>query len=226
MAPAAGGRKGLAVRGLCRVGIGEVVIGSLGPAWLAARSEVMGLSWWYWVVGAGVGLSEHSVAQRVWSLLYTALIFSLSLRPEAELRGGQFGAVALRGVGSSPVHPQLRRPVAEGSHTACPGGPSSLGKKVWVDQRPPYRVILKAGHPPRMVGAQCPPCPEDRSVLTFGRFLPKPVGGRWTLRGSKNKRKEKRISGSLPGSRGWVAPGRCNRKTEQLCGQFRGGGQR
>lgn len=141
-----------------------------------------------WVVGAGVGLSEHSVVQRVWSLLYTtvchslpyatALIFALSLRPEAELRGGQFGAVALRGVGSSPVHPQLRRPVAEGSHTACPRGPSSLGKKVWVDQRPPYRVIFKAGHPPRMVGAQCPPCPEDRSVLTFGRFLPKPVGGR------------------------------------------------
>lgn len=124
----------------------------LGPRVAGSQVRGYGAELVVWVVGAGVGLSEHSVVQRVWSLLYTtvchslpyatALIFALSLRPEAELRGGQFGAVALRGVGSSPVHPQLRRPVAEGSHTACPRGPSSLGKKVWVDQRPPYRVIF------------------------------------------------------------------------------------
>lgn len=51
MVPAAGGWKGLAFWGLLRVGIREVLIGSLGLAWPAGRSEVIGLSWWSWWCG-------------------------------------------------------------------------------------------------------------------------------------------------------------------------------
>lgn len=40
------------------MGIREVVIGSLGPVMAAGRSEVIRLSWWFWVVGAWVGLPE------------------------------------------------------------------------------------------------------------------------------------------------------------------------
>lgn len=68
------------------MGIREVLIGSLGPAWPAGRSEVIRLSWWSWwcwVVGAGVGLPERSLARRVWSSLYSSHFFPL---PQARSR--------------------------------------------------------------------------------------------------------------------------------------------
>lgn len=156
--PLVAGRAWLS-RGLLRVGIQEIVIGSLGPAWPAGRSR--GYQAELVVLGGGGrgGSPKRSLARRVEFTVYSSHFPSHGARSRLEkLSILRCGSVK---VGGHFICPPAT--VAEGFHTG------SFEKKV-QGTGGYLRVTFKAGHLKGMSRVQCPPCSENRSVQSLGRF--------------------------------------------------------